>query len=131
VSLSGTGGLETVTGGSFPAAIWTAFMTGALEGQPVEEFPPPPPDTEPVLDCPTTISSELEEVPIGCPTPEVVPEFSNEPSVEPSPIATLPSDPAVESPSPTPSQSPDESLFSPSPAPTEIPPEPTEEGRPE
>lgn len=127
VSLSGTGGLETVTGGSFPAAIWTAFMTAALEGQPVEEFPPPPPDTEPTLDCPTTISSDLEEVPIGCPTPEVVPEFSN----EPSPIATLPSDPAVESPSATPSQSPDESLFSPSPEPTEVPPEPIEEGRPE
>ncbi len=54
VSLSGTGGLETVTGGSFPAAIWTAFMTAALEGQPVEEFPPPPPDTEPTLDCPTS-----------------------------------------------------------------------------
>jgi membrane peptidoglycan carboxypeptidase len=127
VSLSGTGGLETVTGGSFPAAIWTAFMNAALEGQPVEEFPPPPPDTEPTLDCPTTITSELEEVPFGCPTPEVVPEFSN----EPSPVATLPSDPAVESPAPTPSQSPDESLFSPSPEPTEVPPEPIEEGRPE
>ena len=127
VSLSGTGGLTTVTGGSFPAAIWTAFMTAALEGQPVEEFPPPPPDTEPTLDCPTTITSELEEVPIGCPTPEVVPEFSN----EPSPIATLPSDPALESPTATPSQSPDESLFSPSPEPTAAPPEPTEEGRPE
>lgn len=40
VSLSGTGGLGTVTGGSFPARIWTAFMRGALEGQPVRGFPP-------------------------------------------------------------------------------------------
>jgi hypothetical protein len=78
------------------------------------------------LDCPTSITSELEEVPMGCPIPEVIPEFSN----EPSPVATLPSDPAIESPSATPSQSPDESLFSPSPEPTVAPPEPTEEGRP-
>ena len=127
VSLSGTGGLSTVTGGSFPAAIWTAFMNAALEGQPVEEFPPPPPDTEPILDCPTSIGSELEEVPSGCPTPEVVPEFSN----EPSPVATLPSGPAVESPSATPSQSPDESLFTPSPEPSAAPPPPTEEFGPE
>jgi membrane peptidoglycan carboxypeptidase len=127
VSLSGTGGLETVTGGSFPAAIWTAFMTGALEGQPVQEFPPPPAGTETELDCPSFITSDLEEVPFGCPTPEVIPEFSN----EPSPVATLPGDPAVGSPSPTPSQSPDDSLFSPSAEPTEQPPEPIEEGRPE
>jgi hypothetical protein len=79
------------------------------------------------LDCPASISSVLEEVPLGCPTPEVIPEFSN----EPSPVATLPSDPAFESPSATPSQSPDASLSSPSPSPTEAPPEPTEEGRPE
>jgi membrane peptidoglycan carboxypeptidase len=127
VSLSGTGGLSTVTGGSFPAAIWTAFMAAALEGEPVEEFPPPPPGVDQPLDCPSSISSELEEVPLGCPTPEVIPVFSN----EPSPVATLPSDPAFESPSATPSQSPDASLFSPSPEPTVVPPEPTEEGRPE
>lgn len=49
-----------VTGGSFPAQIWAAFMTSALEGEPVEYFPvaddppgtvlnplPPPPEPEP------------------------------------------------------------------------------------
>ena len=41
VSLSGTGGLGTVTGGSFPTAIWTAYMTGALVGLPVVGFGPP------------------------------------------------------------------------------------------
>ncbi|MDP9436545.1 MAG: penicillin-binding protein [Actinomycetota bacterium] len=34
--LGSSGGL---TGGSAPARIWKAFMDGALEGQPVEEFP--------------------------------------------------------------------------------------------
>jgi membrane peptidoglycan carboxypeptidase len=41
VSMSGVGGLRTVTGGSFPARIWTAFMKGALKGQPVEQFTDP------------------------------------------------------------------------------------------
>ena len=40
-SLNGIGGLNSVTGGSFPARIWTAFMKGALKGQPVMEFPQP------------------------------------------------------------------------------------------
>lgn len=41
VSLYGTGGMSSVTGGSFPARIWTAFMRGALTGLPVETFPMP------------------------------------------------------------------------------------------
>jgi membrane peptidoglycan carboxypeptidase len=40
-SLHGIGGLTSVTGGSFPARIWTAFMQGALKGQPTLEFPAP------------------------------------------------------------------------------------------
>jgi membrane peptidoglycan carboxypeptidase len=32
MTLKGTGGMKTVTGGSYPARIWTAFMKGALEG---------------------------------------------------------------------------------------------------
>ena len=40
-SLKGVGGLATVTGGSFPARIWTAFMKGALKGEPVLDFPAP------------------------------------------------------------------------------------------
>jgi membrane peptidoglycan carboxypeptidase len=41
VTLEGTGGLSSVTGGSFPAQIWTGYMRGALEGQPVETFDMP------------------------------------------------------------------------------------------
>ena len=40
-SLNGIGGLTSVTGGSFPARIWTAFMKGALKGEPVMTFPAP------------------------------------------------------------------------------------------
>jgi membrane peptidoglycan carboxypeptidase len=40
-SLNGIGGLNSVTGGSFPARIWTAFMKGALKGEPVLQFPAP------------------------------------------------------------------------------------------
>jgi membrane peptidoglycan carboxypeptidase len=40
-SLNGIGGLTSVTGGTFPARIWTAFMRGALRGQPEMSFPAP------------------------------------------------------------------------------------------
>ena len=40
-SLNGIGGLTSVTGGTYPARIWTAFMKGALKGEPVMTFPAP------------------------------------------------------------------------------------------
>ena len=40
-SLNGIGGLNSVTGGSFPARIWTAFMKGALKRQQIIDFPAP------------------------------------------------------------------------------------------
>ena len=40
-TLNGIGGLNSVTGGTFPAKIWTAFMKGALAGQPNLSFPKP------------------------------------------------------------------------------------------
>lgn len=121
VSMAGTGGLQTVTGGSYPAAIWTAFMTGALDGEPVVEFPPPPDGVEaPPADCPASIANAGDPVPAGCPTPEVIPEFSNvptatlAPSAEPRPV-------------PTDSQAPEGSVFTPTPGPTGTPPPPIEE----
>ncbi len=39
VSLSGTGGMSSVTGGSYPARIFTAYMKGALKDFPVQKFP--------------------------------------------------------------------------------------------
>ncbi|MHB1065896.1 MAG: transglycosylase domain-containing protein [Candidatus Nanopelagicales bacterium] len=134
VSMSGTGGLETVTGGSFPAAIWTAFMSAALDGLPAQDFVDPPGGRVEPVDCPASISTEFEAVPEGCPTPTLIPEF------EPDPTATLPIDPASP-PDIIPSQSPDPGLFGSAapPAQPEAPPaptpdataEPTEEARPE
>jgi membrane peptidoglycan carboxypeptidase len=139
ISMAGTGGLTTVTGGSFPAAIWTLFMERALDGQPVEEFPAPPEGTKVPDNCPTSLSSEFEEVPAGCPTPPVIPEFTNEFPV-PTPTDEFggevlpPATPIT--PEPGLSQSPDVSVFDPSPEATPtggevFAPMPTEEARPE
>ena len=42
MSLAGTGGLTKVTGGSYPARIFTAYMKGALADKPVTNFAPLP-----------------------------------------------------------------------------------------
>jgi membrane peptidoglycan carboxypeptidase len=40
-TLNGIGGMTSLTGGSFPARIWTQFMKGALKGEPIMDFPAP------------------------------------------------------------------------------------------
>jgi len=113
VSLAGTGGLDTVTGGSFPARIWTAFMAGALEGQEVVGFADPfasdgtpsPSPTESPTDSPSPTPTES-------PTDSPSPTPTESPTESPSP---------TDSPSPTPTESPTDS---PSPTPTESPTEP-------
>jgi len=71
VSLSGVGGMTSVTGGSFPAKVWTAFMTGALEGDPIQSFTPPP-------------SSFVTVAPTATVTPSISPTISASASVSPS-----------------------------------------------
>ena len=39
-SLNGIGGLNAVTGGTFPAKIWDQYMRTALAHTPVMDFPP-------------------------------------------------------------------------------------------
>jgi membrane peptidoglycan carboxypeptidase len=39
-SLNGIGGLNSVTGGSFPARIWAEFVKGYLGKAPIQDFPP-------------------------------------------------------------------------------------------
>ena len=68
-SLSGTGGMAKVTGGSFPTAIWTAFMSQALASQPVAQFPAPAPGLVFGSRCPQTIPTDGSALPVGCPTP--------------------------------------------------------------
>ena len=107
VSLSGTGGLGTVTGGSFPAAIWTAFMKAVLADAPVAEFPEPPADALVGTNCPAMMPAD-GELPPGCPIPEIA-EFgpSNEPVDEAVtdgevPAEVIPSDPARDDAAPEP-----------------------------
>lgn len=80
VSLSGTGGLDTVTGGSYPAAIWTAFMTAALLNEPALDFAAPTGDLTKAPDCPLIMPTDGTPIPIGCPTPSII-EFGPEPTV--------------------------------------------------
>ena len=40
-TLNGIGGLNSVTGGSFPARIWNLYNRTALADEPVEQFPAP------------------------------------------------------------------------------------------
>ncbi len=40
-TLQGIGGITSLTGGTFPARIWGAYMKGALEGAPKTKFRPP------------------------------------------------------------------------------------------
>ena len=97
-TLAGFGGRETVTGGSFPASVWTAFMQGALEGTEVVEFPEPayvndgddesgesgpPPTTTSAPPPPTT----TEPPP---PTTEPEPTTTEPPTTEPPPTTTEP-----------------------------------------
>ena len=123
ISMSGTGGLTTVTGGSFPAAIWTAFMKDALKKEPVADFPAPPDSAFTPVKCPDFIETDLSEIPFGCPIPEVVNEFGPDPAA-PVPV---PVDPA-QTPEPTtePTTEPTNE-FGPEPAPTD---QPIDEGRP-
>ena len=125
-SLSGTGGLKTVTGGSFPAAMWTAFMKGALAGQPKQAFPDPPPGVKLPKHCPT---DPMADIPPGCPIPQIEAELI--PGIDGS---LLPSGGDVAA-----SQSPDASVVTPSdtaapapsPSPTGKKPQPpTQEARP-
>ncbi len=96
VSLSGVGGLTSVTGGSFPARIWTAFMRGALEGQPVERFVTP-------TDLPTGQPSPTESSLTPTPTPtETATPTPTESSATPTPTPT-PTETATPTPTSTPS----------------------------
>ena len=73
--MSGTGGLKTVTGGSFPAAMWTAFMKGALKNAPVEQLPPAPDSINDRWNCADLSASNGGTPPLGCPGASAV-EFA-------------------------------------------------------
>ena len=87
VTLRGTGGLEKVFGGSFPAAIWTAFAIDYHEGREVGYFPTPgssggdapaAPQPEPAFTPQSTPEPSRE--PIEGPTEEPSADTSQTPS---------------------------------------------------
>ena len=104
ISMSGVGGLDTVTGGSFPAQMWTAFMKAALANTPVQKFPKPPPNTIPTSSptpSPTITSPTASPTGSTSPTPTPTPtETSPTPQPPPSPTDSAPPAPSGEAPPP-------------------------------
>ncbi len=74
-------GVNQVTGGSYPARIFNRYITAALDGQPVLEFPEP--RVKPAAPRPAAPATTRREEPPP-PTEEPEPEPSAEPSVEPT-----------------------------------------------
>jgi membrane peptidoglycan carboxypeptidase len=97
VSLSGLGGGGNLTGGGYPAKVWTAFMKGALQGQPVLQFSGLPQQPTP--------SPSVVPTPTPTPTPSVTPTPTPSPSASPS-ASPSPSDTKTKPPEPKPSVSP-------------------------
>ncbi|GDX23281.1 hypothetical protein LBMAG09_12560 [Actinomycetes bacterium] len=74
-SLNGIGGLTSLTGGSFPARIWTAYMKAVLKDIPEEFFPEP------------AYIGGITPAPIADPVP-TLPPLEPTPSPTPSPKPT-------------------------------------------
>ena len=92
-------GFSEITGGTLPARIWQAFMTAALEGVPVEDFPPPVFGGSAVGGpSPSGTPSPTES-----PTPTLTPSLTVTPTVEPTTAEpTLPTvQPTTGEPEPT------------------------------
>lgn len=74
-TLNGIGGLNAVTGGTFPAKMWTAFMKGALAGQPKLAFPRPVHigGTAPIIMTQPRVKVTPTPIPIPSETPSLTP----------------------------------------------------------
>ncbi|MGA1293593.1 MAG: transglycosylase domain-containing protein [Candidatus Nanopelagicales bacterium] len=94
ISLAGTGGLKSVTGGSFPALMWTYFMKEASKDLPKLDFPPPP-GVLPINTAP----------PISNPEDETIPEIIVVPTPTPTPTP-IPTITITVTPTPTPAPTP-------------------------
>ncbi len=110
--LDGAGGLSTFFGGAYPARTWTTFMIGALDGEPVQQFPPaanigtvlsPPPPPQPVAPSPEPSPTSTPSPQRPEPTREPEPTTPPEPTPEPTPQPTTPPEPT---PQPTPEATP-------------------------
>jgi len=97
ISMTGTGGLKSVTGGSFPAAMWTSYMKAAHSGLSVMDFPPAPGI---ILPSSSPIENPEEIIPVEVVTPTVTPSVTPTPTPTPTPIPT-PTPTVTTSPTPT------------------------------
>jgi membrane peptidoglycan carboxypeptidase len=95
--LNGVAYQDVFTGAGFPTSIWTAYMTMALDGEPVEEFPERPFTTPSPTPTPTPTFSST-------PTPTTT---SATPKPSPSPTSATPT-PTKTTEKPTPSDTPTE-----------------------
>ena len=88
-SMNGVGGLARVNGGSFPAAIWTAYMRAAVKCMPVEQFPAPPVTAPTATPTPSASpSGSPSSSPTGSPSPSPSATTSSSPSGTPTPTST-------------------------------------------
>jgi membrane peptidoglycan carboxypeptidase len=89
--LDGVGGLSTFFGGDYPARVWTAFMTAAMQNLPVKDFPPPANVGQAVNPKPTFTPSPTTSTPTSTPTtsaPTILP-------TTPIPTTSLPGPPST------------------------------------
>jgi penicillin-binding protein 1A len=89
-------GIE-VTGGSFPAQIWNAYMAQATVNMDIQEFPLPSDTPDEVVNSPPPVEPSPE--PTESPSPEPTEEPSPEPTAPPTPAPTPTTEPT---PVPTP-----------------------------
>ncbi|MGK5499815.1 transglycosylase domain-containing protein [Streptomyces sp. URMC 125] len=89
LSMNKTGGFDSIHGGALPTQVWVDYMTAALKGQPVKDFPKARP-----------IGKKADQIGAPSPTPspseEVEPSPSQEETTEPSqePTTSAPTSPS-------------------------------------
>ncbi|QMU75376.1 penicillin-binding protein [Streptacidiphilus sp. PB12-B1b] len=109
LSLGEAAGVDRVNGGAFPTQIWTAYMTEALDGQPVAQFDldsAASTSTQPQAPAPTT-QAPTPTAPNTPSTPATAPTTPGRPTPSaPAPTTSAPTPPASTPPTPAPSTPP-------------------------
>ncbi|QNT90690.1 penicillin-binding protein [Streptomyces griseofuscus] len=78
-SMQGVGGYAKVFGADMPTEVWTGYMTAALRGQPVQQFPPAP-----------QLSQRTDEYGAPSPTPSATAAQSTPPATPTAPATPTP-----------------------------------------
>lgn len=78
-SMQGVGGYAKVFGADMPTEVWTGYMTAALQGQPVQQFPPAP-----------ALGESTDEYGAPSPTPSATAAPSTPPATPTAPATPAP-----------------------------------------